>query len=71
MEKLPPPKDERRSALRIELTIAIGYVRDRAAGVERWEARLGTFGLLVVGGIAALLLLLIVVPRFLEAVGRP
>jgi hypothetical protein len=59
----------RDSHLRLELSIAIQYQRRRSAVADRWEARVSTVGLLIAGGIAALLLLWLVVPRVLDALG--
>jgi hypothetical protein len=58
--------------MRIDFSLSIGYVRHRpGAGVEdRWEAHVGTVGLLVTGAIATAIILLILVPRIFEALSR-
>jgi len=58
---------KRESGLRIDFTLSIGYKRYRPeAGVEdKWEAHVGTVGLLITGSIVAIAIIIIVVPRIL------
>jgi hypothetical protein len=50
----------------IDLTLRIGYKRRRPNTMgDRWEARIDSFGLLVVGAIVAVAIILVVLPRIL------
>jgi hypothetical protein len=62
--------DERESGLHIDVTISVGYRRLRSNTIDRWEARVGTLGLLVVGAVVVIILLVLVLPRVLDAFGR-
>ena len=57
--------------MRIDLTLSIGYTRHRpGAGVEdKWEAHVGTVGLLIIGSLVAIIILIIVLPRILSGLG--
>lgn len=60
IELLDPPEDDGRphhSSFRLEISLAIGYQRQRAAVSGKLEGGLVTFGLLV-GSIAVVLLFL-------------
>ena len=62
--------DERDSGLSITLTVSVGYQRRRPdTRGDRWEARLDSLGLLVVGAVIALILVILVLPRLLAWVG--
>lgn len=56
--------------MRIDLTISIGYSRLRGTTTDRWEARATTVGLLLSGAIVAVVLVVIILPRVLEALGK-
>jgi type II secretory pathway component PulF len=62
--------DERESGLHIDVTISVGYRRLRNNTIDRWEARVGTLGLLVVGAVVVVILLVLVLPRVLDVFGR-
>ena len=65
-----PEQDERDSGLSITLTVSVGYQRRRPdTKGDRWEARLDSLGLLVVGAVIALVLVLLVLPRLLAWLG--
>jgi uncharacterized membrane protein YjdF len=56
--------------MRIDFTLSIGYSRRRPdTQGDRWEARVDTFGLLVIGAIVTLIILVFLVPRILTAIG--
>jgi len=61
---------ERDSSMRIEFVLSIGYVRKRAQLSDRFEARLGTLALILVGALVVVIVLLTILPRVLEAIGR-
>ena len=62
--------DDRDSGLSITLTVSVGYQRRRPdTKGDRWEARLDSVGLLVVGAVVALILVLLVLPRLLSWLG--
>jgi hypothetical protein len=65
-EELPP--GDRRSSLRLDFQVSIGYTRLRPGeGVEdTWEAHVGTVGLLVAGAVIAVLIIWIALPRILD-----
>jgi len=56
--------------MKIDFTLSIGYTRVRQAGVtaDRWEARLDSLGLILVGAVVVLIILLILVPRILQGI---
>ena len=58
------PRD---SSLRIDVTISVGYQRQRGGTTDRWEARISTVGLLLVGAAVTLLVLFVLLPRILAA----
>lgn len=51
--------------MRLEISLAIGYQRRRAGMVDRWEARLTTLGLFIVGALVTLFVVIVIVPRVL------
>jgi len=51
----------------IDFTLSIGYRRRRPNTMgDRWEARIDSIGLLIVGGIVAIAIIVIMVPRILD-----
>jgi hypothetical protein len=63
---MPPEEpDDRRSGMRLDITFSVGYERRRAGGVDRWEARGVTAGLLV-AGVAVTVLVLFLISRLLS-----
>jgi len=72
MEPQSESEPSRDSGMRLDFTLSIGYTRRRpGANVEdKWEAHVGTVGLLVTGGVVTILIILIVLPRLLDAIGR-
>jgi uncharacterized membrane protein YjdF len=56
--------------MEISLSLSIGYKRRRPnTQGDRWEARIDSFGLLVVGALVAVVILLITLPRILSWLG--
>lgn len=54
----------------IDLTVSIGYRRRRPNTMgDRWEARLDSIGLMLVGAVIAVALVVIILPRFLAWLG--
>ena len=53
----------------IDFTVSIGYRRRRPDTLDRWESRLDSIGLMLIGGVIAIALILIVVPRLLAWLG--
>ena len=65
------PGDVRDSGMRIEFAVSIGYRRRRPnVSGDRWEARVDSIGLMIVGAIVAGLVILIALPRVLEWLSR-
>jgi hypothetical protein len=61
-----PPEEDRASGMRIDFTLSIGYTRRRPdTQGDRWEARLDSVGLLLVGAVVAVVILIVLVPRIL------
>jgi type II secretory pathway component PulF len=56
--------------MHIDVTLSVGYTRRRSDTTDRWEARVGTLGLLIVGAVVVVILLALVLPRVLDAFGR-
>jgi hypothetical protein len=56
--------------MRLDITFSVGYERRRADTTDRWEARVGTVGLLIAGSAVVFLIVWLVVPRVLDALGR-
>jgi len=66
----PPIRDTRNSGMRIDFTLSIGYERRRPdTQGDRWEARMDTVGLLLVGSIVTLLVLIFLIPKILAGFG--
>jgi len=61
-------RDPRRSGVRLAVSIAIEYSRLRETTTDQFEARISTVGLLVLGGIAAVIMLAFLVPRILSLI---
>jgi len=54
----------------ISVSISIGYSRRRPDTLgDRWEARMDSIGLLVVGGVVVLAVVIILLPRLLAWLG--
>jgi hypothetical protein len=65
-----PDEAKRDSSMQIDFTLSIGYKRRRPdTQGDRWEARVDTLGLLIIGAIVTLIILIFLVPRILTAVG--
>ncbi|HYW86222.1 MAG TPA: hypothetical protein VFB50_00520 [Chloroflexota bacterium] len=63
-----PPPDERDSGMSIEFALSIRYSRKRPdTRGDRFEARLDSVGLLIVGSIVTVILLVFLIPRILSA----
>lgn len=63
---LPPTSDDRTSGMRLDISFSIGYRRRRSGGIDRWEARLTTAGLLAAGVVVVAVVLLVLIPRILS-----
>jgi len=62
--------DDRRSGMSIEFALSIRYNRERPdTKGDRIEARMDSIGLLIVGSIVTIIILVILVPRILSAIG--
>lgn len=61
-------RDPRRSGVRLAVSVAIEYTRLRETTTDRFEARVSTLGLLLIGGVAAIVMLAIIVPRILSLI---
>jgi hypothetical protein len=57
----------RHSSLRIDITLSIGYTRERPGISDHWEARISTVGLLIAGAIVTLVVLAILLPHIISA----
>jgi len=55
--------------MRIDLTLSIGYQRVRPDTHDRWETRVDSLGLLLIGSVVTVVILIIIVPRILAALG--
>jgi hypothetical protein len=65
------PGEERDSGLTINVTLSVGYQRRRPnTGTDRWEARVDSLGLLIVGAIVVAIILLYIIPRLLGWLGQ-
>jgi hypothetical protein len=61
------PGDERDSGMRIEFGLHLGYRRRRPNTLgDRFEARIDSLGLLLVGSLVAVAIILVVLPRILD-----
>jgi len=54
--------------MRLQFSLAIEYTRRRANVTDRWETRLSTIGLLLVGGLVTLVVILLIVPRVVQLI---
>jgi hypothetical protein len=62
--------DDRNSGLQITVSIGIGYSRRRPNTLgDRWEARLDSIGLLIVGSVIAVAVVVVLLPRILNWLG--
>lgn len=52
--------------MRLDISFSIGYRRRRSGGIDRWEARLTTAGLLAAGVVVVAVVLLVLIPRILS-----
>jgi hypothetical protein len=60
------PLGERDSSMSIDFTVSVGYRRRRPnTRGDRWEARIDSIGLLIVGGVVAIVIVIIALPRVL------
>ena len=59
----------RHSSLRIDVTLSIGYVRERPGVTDRWEMRISTVGLLIAGAIITLVILAVLLPHIISLLG--
>ena len=55
----------RHSSLRIDITLSVGYTRERPGISDHWEMRVSTIGLLVAGAIVTLVVLAILLPHLI------
>jgi len=53
----------------IEFALSIRYNRKRPETHDRFEARIDSFGLLIIGSIVTVIILVLLVPRILAALG--
>ena len=63
------PPGDRDSGMAIEFALSIRYTRKRPDTHDRFEARIDSFGLLVIGSIVTVIILVLLVPRILAAIG--
>jgi hypothetical protein len=60
------PLGERDSSMSIDFTVSVGYRRRRPnTHGDRWEARIDSIGLLIVGAVVAIVIVIIALPRVL------
>jgi hypothetical protein len=69
---LPEESEEERkrdSGMKVHFIVGVEYIRTRAGGaIDKWEARMTTVGLLLFGGIVAILFIWIIVPHVLHLI---
>ena len=64
------PGEERDSGLTITLSLSVGYQRRRPnTGTDRWEARVDSLGLLIIGAIVVAIILVYLLPKLLTWLG--
>ena len=56
----------RRSSLRIDITLSVGYTRERPGISDHWEMRVSTIGLMIAGALVTLVILAILLPHILS-----
>lgn len=66
----PVSPDDRDSGLTLSFSISISYNRQRGRLHDRWESRVDSVGLMIIGGIVVIVLLVIILPRFFEILGK-
>lgn len=54
--------------MRLALSIAIEYSRLRETTTDRFEARISTLGLLLIGGLAVVIMLWVLVPKLIALI---
>jgi len=64
-----PQEENRDSSLRVQLVVGIEYIRKKGEDNDVWEARVTTAGLFIMGAIAAVILLVVILPKLLVLVG--
>jgi hypothetical protein len=57
----------RHSSLRIDITLSVGYTRERPGLTDRWEMHVSTVGLLIAGALICLVVLAILLPHLITA----
>ena len=63
MEK---PEEARDSGMRIAISIGVEYTRRRPDTHDPFEARIGTIGLIIIGGAIVLFAVIVIIPRIFE-----
>ncbi len=58
--------EPRHSSLRLDITLSVGYTRQRPGITDRWEMHVSTIGLLVAGALICLVVLALVIPKILS-----
>ena len=56
----------RLSSLRIDITLSVGYTRERPGISDHWEMRVSTIGLMIAGALVTLVILAILLPHILS-----
>jgi hypothetical protein len=56
----------RHSSLRIDVTLSVGYTRERPGVTDHWEMRVSTIGLMIAGALVTLVILAILLPHILS-----
>ena len=56
----------RHSALRIDVTLSVGYTRERPGISDHWEMRVSTIGLMIAGALVTLVILAVLLPHILS-----
>ena len=56
----------RLSSLRIDITLSVGYTRERPGITDHWEMRVSTIGLMIAGALVTLVILAILLPHILS-----
>jgi hypothetical protein len=58
----------RLSSLRIDITLSVGYTRERPGISDRWEMRVSTIGLMIAGALVTLVILAVLLPHILSLI---